>query len=107
MKIPCICIDDKNRPEVIPISKWVKEGDEYNITHVYLHKFQDGGIQGVSLYEKPLDESCAPYETFRLTRFAFTEEGISMLVELITNCTELNDFDVRKLLEESELQIQE
>lgn len=103
--IPCICIDDKHRPEVIPTSKWVKEGDEYHITHVYLHKFQDGGIQGVSLYEKPLDKSCAPYETFRLTRFAFSEEGISKLIELIKLCSELNDFDIKKLIEESQLEI--
>lgn len=107
MMIPCICIDDANRPESIPTSKWVKKGEEYHITHVYIHLLQEGGIQGVSLYEKPLDESCAPYESFRITRFAFTEEGLKRLIELMKLCSELDDVDIQKLIEESELEIHE
>lgn len=107
MKIPCICIDDKNRPEVIPISKWVKDGDEYHITHVYFHKIQEGGIQGVTLYEKPLGEECYPYETFRITRFAFTKEGIESLIELMKLCSELDDVDIKELTEQLELHEQD
>src|SRR5574343_1227810 len=105
MKVKCLCIDAKNRPEVIPTNKWVLEGEEYHITHIYLHTLQEGGIQGVTLYEKPLDESCAPYESFRLTRFAFTKDWITQLIELMKLCSELNDFDIEQLIEESELEI--
>lgn len=107
MKVPCICIDDANRPESIPISKWVKKEEKYNITHVYIHPLQEGGVQGVSLYEKPLDESCAPYESFRITRFAFTEEGLQMLKELMALCSELDRFDIEELLESTQLEIHE
>lgn len=107
MKVPCLCIDDSARPEVIPTSKWVKKGEQYHITFVYFHKYQEGGINGVALYEKPLDESCAPYEAFRLTRFAFTQEGIEALKELMKLCAETNDVDIDKLLEESEITINE
>lgn len=107
MKVPCICIDDFARPEVIPVSKWVKKGEKYHITHVYIHPLQEGGVQGVSLYEKPLDESCAPYESFRITRFAFTEEGFKMLKELMALCSELDRFDIEELLESTQLEIHE
>jgi hypothetical protein len=63
------------------------------------------GIQGCSLYEKPLDESCAPYESFRLSRFAINAENLERLIELIKDCTELNDVDVKKLIEESQLEL--
>ena len=101
--IPCICIDDSNRPKEIPADKWVKEEEEYTITHVYIHPNQ-GGIQGVTLYEKPLDESCKPYETFKLSRFAIHAKDLEAFIELCKSCSELDEVDVLKLVEESELQ---
>ncbi len=102
--IDCICIDDKNRPKEIPEEKWVKEEEGYKITHVYIHPNQ-GGIQGVTLYEKPLDESCPPYETFKLSRFAIRASDLEAFIELCKSCSDLNDVDVMKLVEESELQL--
>lgn len=101
MKVPCLCIDDKNRPKEIPPQMWIMEGIQYNITHVYYHPNQ--GIQGVLLEEVQI-KNCPPYESYRLTRFAFTEEGFKQLKELMENCTELNNIDINKLIEESNLE---
>src|SRR5579875_1615531 len=91
--IDCICIDDTNRPKEIAADKWVKEGEAYKITHVYIHVNQ-GGIQGVTLYEKPLDESCKPYETFKLARFAIHKEDLDAFIELCKSCAELDDVNI-------------
>jgi len=101
--VKCICIDDKNKPAEIPYSSWVKAEESYHITHVYYHPNQ--GIQGCSLYEKPLGEDCAPYETFKLARFGISVDDLAKLIELIKNCTELNDVDIQALIEESQLQL--
>lgn len=103
--IKCICIDDKNKPVEISSSSWVKVDESYNITHIYYHPNQ--GIQGCSLYEKPLGENCAPYESFKLSRFAISADDLEKLIELIKNCTELNDIDIKTLIEESQLEIVE
>lgn len=100
--VNCICINDENRPVQIPIEKWVKKDDQYRITHVYFHPKQ--GIQGCTLYEKPLDETCKPYETFKLSRFAIHLEDLPAFIELCKMCTELNDVEIKELIEESELQ---
>src|SRR5688500_18975717 len=101
--INCICIDDTKRPKEIPADKWIKKEEEYKITHVYIHVNQ-GGIQGVTLYEKPLDESCKPYESFRLSRFAININDLPAFIELCKDCSELDEVDIKKLIEESELQ---
>ena len=101
--VKCTCIDDKNKPAEIPSSSWVKVEESYHITHVYYHPNQ--GIQGCSLYEKPLGEDCAPYETFKLSRFGISVDDLEKLIELIKNCTELNDVDIQALIEESQLQL--
>ena len=64
-----ICLDDKNRPNEIPISKWIKEGQEYTPDKLMKCNVQ-GGILGISLKEIDLSD-CAPYLYFRITRFGF------------------------------------
>ena len=103
--IACICINDKHRPREIAESKWIKKGEQYRITHVFYHPNQ--GIQGVSLYEKPLDEFCHPYVSFGMFRFAIKSDDLQKLIELMKDCTSLNDIDVQQLLEESQLVIQD
>lgn len=100
--VRCICIDDKKRPNEIPQSKWVVLEEIYRISHIFYHPNQ--GIQGVSLYEKPLDESCAPYESFRLSRFAIFIEDLDKFIELIKNCTYLNDIQIEELMKEVEFE---
>lgn len=96
--IPCICVDDANRPEIIPTSKWVKRGEQYKVTHFYYHPTQK--TQAVCLYEKPLGEECEPYVSFKLSRFAFKEQDIPALIELAKNCSELNELDISELMQE-------
>jgi len=104
--IHCICIDDTNKPKEIPAEKWVTKDASYNIIHVSIHTLQ-GGIQGVTLKEITLDESCMPYQSFRLSRFAVQLKDIEKLMELMRNCSELSNIDIMKLIEESNLQLVE
>lgn len=94
--INCICINDLGRPKEISPERWVKFGERYRISHIYYHPEQ--GVQGCSIYEKPLDESCKPYETFILQRFAVRYEDIPSLNELAFNCTQLNGIDLSSLI---------
>jgi hypothetical protein len=103
--VEVICIDDNNKPEGIPGRFWIKEGEKVHITLVTFHPMQDGGIQGCELYEKPLPlEHCAPYNFWKLSRFGITADNLKELIELIEQSTELNEVDIRSLIEESELQ---
>lgn len=100
--IPCICIDDSNRPNEIPVHKWVAKGEQYHITFVSIQVNQ-GNIAGCDLYEKPLGENEFPYECFKLARFAVTEENLKALFDLIEACYNLPQVDIQKMIEESEL----
>ena len=77
-----ICIDDMNRPKQIPPSKWVVAMEEY--TPIRIAKMaKQGNILGVELAEICLDETNAPYELFRLDRFAFNMIEWQELQDLI------------------------
>ena len=97
MKIPCICIDSENKPSEIPSNKWVVKGNEYHITHVF-NQIQQKGIKGVELAEFDISE-CVPFNCYRLDRFAFTEENLFKLIEMMENCTELNNIDISEITE--------
>lgn len=100
-RIRCICIDDKNRPKEVPANKWPKEQQLYHITYIYKQMKQPGVVQGVTLAE--IDVSmCAPYNCFRLTRFAIHQDDLPALIELMKTCTEMTDVDINKLLEQVE-----
>lgn len=100
--IPCKCVDDTNRPEDFPISKWVKKDNEYHITHVFYHPEQQ--IQGVEIAEIDMKD-CYPYVSFKIDRFSITMEDLEKLLELIKDCNDLNgiEIDVDKLIETLEL----
>jgi hypothetical protein len=101
--IQCICIDDSNKPREIPKNKWCEIRKVYHITHIYIHPNQ-GNIQGCDIYELPLDESCAPYETFKLSRFAIDIKDLEKLKELVRLCSELDNIDFDEIVRESDLQ---
>lgn len=94
-----ICINDKNKPKEIPSNKWIKAEKEYHIIYVYWHPNQ--GVQGVDLKEISL-MGCEPYETFKLDRFAIHKDDIDKFIELCKNCTDMNDVDIQKVIEEVE-----
>lgn len=103
--IECICVDGKDRPEEIPIHNWPVEKQKYHITHIFYHPMQ--GIQGCELKELKLGEESYPYGSYRLNRFAFTKENLEKLIQMMKDCSELNDVDINKLLRKSEVEILE
>jgi hypothetical protein len=98
--VECICIDDKNRPKEIPANKWLVEGNKYNViyTVVVLPQRQ----LAFHLEEIDLDETCKPYEYFLANRFAFTEENLEKLMELIEDCNKTS-FSIEELMTQTEL----
>lgn len=103
--IETICLDSSGRPAEVFEGEWVTKGMRYNITHVYWHEKQ--GIQGCALREVQMTGRSLPYVSYRLNRFGFTQEGLNQLIEMIKNCSDLNDFDVMKAIEEADLELVE
>jgi hypothetical protein len=71
MKI--MCVNDKNRPQEIPIEKWLESGKVYTLIAVQ-HLLSSGSI-GFELDEITLDEACFPYHYFNPERFVPIDEG--------------------------------
>jgi hypothetical protein len=61
------CIDSSNRPNDIPISKWVVKGIEYTVIKAAKLPMQ-GGLLGFQLAEIDLS-GCVPYLYFAASRF--------------------------------------
>ena len=99
--VECICINDSNRPKEIPIKKWVTKGKPYTI--IYTVTVLPQKQLAFHLEEIELDESCEPYEYFLANRFAFTEENLLKLIELIKDCSD-TDFSMDELLEQTQLE---
>lgn len=99
ISIECVCIDDSNKPNDIPLKSWVKKGEIYHVTHIYNKVVQ--GISAVELKEFDLTKY-GPYDSFSLGRFAFKESDLPKLKELTKRCSELNslkDLNLNKLIE--------
>ena len=87
VNIPVICINDKGRPNEIPLSKWIKKDAPYTIIEFVVLNAQQRQM-GVRLAEVNLD-GCFPYEFYRQSRFAIAleqyekeaEEAIAKLLE--------------------------
>jgi len=69
MEIPfkAYCVNDADKPEDIPTSKWVKKDTLYTVIDVKKMLIQ-GGKLGFKLAEINLD-GCAPYEYYAANRF--------------------------------------
>lgn len=102
MSVRCLCINDSNRPKEIKPSLWVKKDQEYHITHIYWHYQQK--IQGVELAEIELTDECFPYQSFALNRFGIYKEDMEKFIQMIKDCTELNDIEISNLIEELNLE---
>jgi hypothetical protein len=61
-----ICINDQDRPNEIPLSKWVKKGKVYTVIRIVKMVIQGG--YGVQLEEIDLSD-CYPYQFFGAYRF--------------------------------------
>ncbi len=100
--IPCIRINSQNRPKEIPLNKFVVEGEKYHITFIALCLPQN--ILAFSIYEKPLNESNAPYEYFGGYRFGIAKEDLEAFFQMCKDCHDLNDLDIEMLIENSKLE---
>jgi hypothetical protein len=98
--IEAICIDASNKPNDIPNSKWLVEGEIYHI--IYTTTVLPQRKLAFHLAEISLDESCYPYEYFLSTRFAIMEEDIEALEQLIKDC-DVADLNVGELMKEIKL----
>ena len=68
IKFKVICINNKHKPDGIPLSKWIVESEVYTVTHVTKMLIQ-GGKLGFKLAEVNID-NCFPYQYFDASRFA-------------------------------------
>lgn len=97
-----LCINDKNRPFEIPLSKWIWRDKEYEPIRI-CRMAKQSDILGVELAEIYLDETNDPYELFRLDRFAFRMEDWDELMELISMTDER--IELEELLKEQLVEI--
>lgn len=72
-----VCIDDSNRPNEVPTSRWVKKGQTYTIRKVCWMTQQQ--IYGCRLEELNNDD-LFPYSFFALSRFAVLKEEIEKAI---------------------------
>jgi hypothetical protein len=68
-----ICIDDSNRPDGIPLSKWIKKSQIYTVIKIAKLNIQ-GGILGFKLAEVNIDD-CFPYQYFAANRFGIPTDS--------------------------------
>lgn len=93
--IECICIDAKGKPAIISPEDWVVCGSKYHITHI--GTTLGGKVIAVTLKEINLCKKIYyPYEGFRINRFAFNEEDLQKLFELMKNCAELSEVNLNE-----------
>jgi hypothetical protein len=67
IRFKVVCINDKNRPDGIPINRWVKKDQVYTVIEVARLNIQ-GGMLGFKLEEINIDD-CFPYQYFAAFRF--------------------------------------
>jgi hypothetical protein len=79
VQVKVICINDKGRPNEIPLGKWPVKGKPYTITGFV--RMMGGSVVGlgVTLAEMSL-EGCYPYKFYRADRFG-VPVGDTSLVE--------------------------
>ncbi len=92
-----ICLDDSNRPESIPTSKWIKKGESYTVIKIGKLLIQNG-LVGFKLQEVNIDD-CYPYQFFSAKRFGIPtpdkwieEELERLLKEAQEEVKELNTY---------------
>jgi hypothetical protein len=100
--ITCVCINDSNRPSKIPEHKWLVQDLEYTLFFaiVVLPQRQ----LAFQLQEIDLDDSCAPYEYFLASRFAFSIDDLEKLNEFVQDCTNIT-LSVKELMKETNVSI--
>lgn len=95
-------INAKDRPNEIPLKRWLEYDEVVHITYVVRCLPQN--VLGFSIYEKPLGEDCYPYQYFTSTRFSIKPEDIQKVIDLYNEIGEaLPESVMTELLENSNL----
>jgi hypothetical protein len=97
MNVRVICINDKDRPNEVPNTRWIKQGEVYHIVQIDKLNAQ-GGIYGCKLDEIDNDD-LTPYEYFRLDRFAVPEQ----LTEEDAILEKIDISELKEILKEQEV----
>lgn len=84
LEFKVICINDYNKPDVIPDDKWVVKQEEYTVINVMHHPLDSSKISFV-LKEIELDSSCYPYTGFNCERFVLRKKDLGLLNYLLEN----------------------
>jgi hypothetical protein len=90
-----VCINDSDKPDGIPMSRWIKKGITYTVIEVAKLRMQ-GGMLGYKLEEINIDD-CFPYQFFSANRFAL----------LVTPSQLWAEQTLKKLLEEAKKEAEE
>ena len=64
-----ICVNDRNKPDSVLSSEWIKEGEIYNVKEVVRLGLKTGKF-GYILEEVQLSRASFPYESYSTERFA-------------------------------------
>lgn len=94
MSVRVICIDDKNRPTEIPSTKWIKEGETYHVLFVVYSV--PSKTMAFDLEEIDLDKSCEPYQHFSAKRFGIHQDDLEEFLQLIKDCSDMNDINIEE-----------
>jgi hypothetical protein len=97
--IQMFCIDDSNRPEDIPLTHWIEEGELYTLKDVKRLKMQ-GGRLGIQIHEINLLELCGQHEFFSLDRFAIDVDEVEAFKQVIIASgrqDSISSYDLNKL----------
>ena len=88
MEAVALCIDDTGKPKNIPKDRWLRKGSLYTIIYATLVMPQDR----IAFYVAEIDltEDHHPYQYFLSDRFAFSEQGLIDVGELIDFCLQTN-----------------
>ena len=76
MKI--ICINDQNRPNEVPLNRWLKKGEKYTINKIMFMTQQN--LYGIKIEEINNDD-LFPYSYFALNRFGIDIKDIEELLK--------------------------
>jgi hypothetical protein len=79
-----LCINDKNRPNEVPLSQWIKKDEKYTVIKVMKHITQ-GNIMGFELAEVKIDAGM--YKYFAASRFAPIVDPTPVEIEKLEELT--------------------
>ena len=99
VKLPfeVICIDNSNKPNDIPLSKWLIKGKKYTVVKVAKLLIQ-GGMVGFKLEELNIDEYF-PYQFFAANRFGIPINQEFDVEEMLNKILEEAKEEVKELNE--------